>query len=251
MPTIRDQAVCLRRWEFSETSQTVCLLTQQNGIINGLAKGARRERGTFSGGFEPLTTGQIVAVVKPQRELATLTAWHLESVCWAIRQNLAANRAGLYMADLVHRMLKDHDPHEKLFDVLVSSMDQLNQSQRISEVLLKFQWTLLVECGYQPELNHHVETGQNLPENAPTLAFDPRQGGLVEDLGDASQWRVRQETVKALRDLVADNLDERTSPEILQRANRLLASYIREVLGTEPATLRWAFPDLTSTTSSP
>ncbi len=250
MPTIRDQAVCLRRWEFSETSQTVCLLTCQNGIINGLAKGARRERGSFSGGFEPLTVGQIVAVVKPQRELATLTAWHLESVCWAARQNLTANRAGLYMADLVHRMLKDHDPHEKVFQALLMSMDQLDQPQRISEALLKFQWILLVECGYQPELNQHVETGHALPENAPTLAFDPQKGGLVEDIGDAEQWRVRQETVQVLRRIATDNPDQLKNPEILQRANRLLAAYIREILGTEPATLRWAFPDLASTTAS-
>ena len=42
MPTISDYAICIRRWDFSETSQTVSLFTRESGIIRGLAKGAKR-----------------------------------------------------------------------------------------------------------------------------------------------------------------------------------------------------------------
>ncbi|MCZ6836092.1 MAG: recombination protein O N-terminal domain-containing protein, partial [Planctomycetota bacterium] len=73
MPTISDSAVCIRRWDFSETSQTVSLFTHTHGIIRGLAKGAKREKGAFSGGFDVLTQGHLVAIVKPGRDLATLT----------------------------------------------------------------------------------------------------------------------------------------------------------------------------------
>ncbi|HAC09503.1 MAG TPA: DNA repair protein RecO, partial [Phycisphaerales bacterium] len=52
MPTIRDEAVCVRHWDFSETSQTVSLFLRDHGLVRGLAKGARRERGSFSGGFD-------------------------------------------------------------------------------------------------------------------------------------------------------------------------------------------------------
>ena len=49
MHTLKDTAICIRRWDFSETSQTVSLLTREHGILRGLAKGAKREKGTFSG----------------------------------------------------------------------------------------------------------------------------------------------------------------------------------------------------------
>ncbi|MCH7602254.1 MAG: recombination protein O N-terminal domain-containing protein, partial [Planctomycetes bacterium] len=62
MPTISDYAICIRRWDFSETSQTVSLFTRESGIIRGLAKGAKREKGNFSGGFDLLTLGQVVAI---------------------------------------------------------------------------------------------------------------------------------------------------------------------------------------------
>src|SRR5690606_40070296 len=80
MPTITDNAVCIRRWDFSETSQTVSLFTREHGILRGIAKGAKREKGNFSGGLDILTRGEVVAILKPGRELATLTAWQLQEI---------------------------------------------------------------------------------------------------------------------------------------------------------------------------
>src|SRR6187397_1062720 len=104
MSTITDEAVCIRRWDYSETSQTVSLFTAGHGIIRGLAKGAKREKGKFSGGIDLLSRGQVVAIVKTGRELSTLTEWDLLQTYWPLRENLAANRAGHYMADLIHHM---------------------------------------------------------------------------------------------------------------------------------------------------
>ena len=62
-----DQAICIRHWDWSETSQTVSLFCRASGILRGLAKCARRERGSFSGGIDLLARGEVVAVVKPDR----------------------------------------------------------------------------------------------------------------------------------------------------------------------------------------
>src|SRR4051812_28677764 len=119
MPTITDNAVVIRRWDFSETSQTVSLFTREHGVIRGLAKGAKREQGSFSGGMDLLTRGEIVAIIKSGKDLATLTAWHLQDMFRPLRQNLQANRIALYMADLVHHMIIDHDPHPRVYDDFV------------------------------------------------------------------------------------------------------------------------------------
>jgi DNA repair protein RecO (recombination protein O) len=131
MPPITDNAVCIRHWDFSETSQTVSLFTREHGIIRGLAKGAKREKGDFSGGIDVLTRGQIVAIVKPGRDLATLTQWSLQEMYRATRQSLAANRAGLYMADLVHQMVREADAHPKLFDAMCDCLAGLEDADRI------------------------------------------------------------------------------------------------------------------------
>ena len=78
MPTVIDQAICIRHWDWSETSQTVSLFARDTGIVRGMAKGARREKAPFSGGLEVLTRGEMVAIIKPSSDLANITAWDLQ-----------------------------------------------------------------------------------------------------------------------------------------------------------------------------
>jgi len=249
MPTISDDAVCIRRWDFSETSQTVSLFTRAHGVIRGLAKGAKREKGAFSGGFDVLTRGNLVAIVKPGRDLATLTAWDLQDTMRHLRSNLAANRTAMFMADLVHHMVTDHDPHQRLYDALIEALTALRDPARIDAALLVFQWRLLQEAGYEPVLDRDVQTGRPLPRGGGgTLAFSPAAGGVVIDSGAGDRWRVRAETIKLLRDVATagpgNDALAASDPGTIDRANRLLASYLRELIGDEPAAFRWRFEDL-------
>lgn len=244
MPTIADLAFCIRRWDYSETSQTVSLFAREHGIVRGIVKGAKRAGAAFDGGIDLLTLGQVVAIVKPARDLATVTAWHLLEVFRPLRENLAANRAGLYMADLVHHMLSEHDPHPRLFDALRDALGRLGDTAAISETLLRYEWILLCETGYQPQLDRDAQTGGSLPEDGSTLAFSPSAGGVVADTGTADRWRVRRETIDVIRRVAGQRAGPASDARGYERANRLLASYIREVLGHEPKAMRWAFPGL-------
>jgi DNA repair protein RecO (recombination protein O) len=247
MPTIRDTAVCLRHWDFSETSQTVSLFTREHGVVRGLAKGAKRERGSFSGGIDVLTRGEVVAIVKRGRDLATLTAWHLQETYRVLRRDLDANRAAFYMADLVHNMLTDHDPHPRLFDALCAGLRALATTKTIPAALLGVQWAVLEECGYRPELRCDVETGAALDEETGPLTFDAHAGGLVAGEGQGRGWRVRVETIALLREVAAAADVAGGDPVVHGRANRLLAAYCREIIGREIPSLRWAFSDLSDT----
>ncbi len=246
MPTITDNAICIRRWDFSESSQTVSLFARDHGVLRGIVKGAKREKGRFSGGLDLLTLGQVVAIVKPTSELATLTEWTLLRTFRAVRMSLSANRAGLYMADLVHHMLRDHDPHPPLFSAFELALGALDNESAIGLTLLTFQWTLLDESGYRPELALDAATGKALPGGDKTLAFSAAAGGVVADTGTGERWRVRPETISLLRRISGSGApdDESVALDTVDRANRLLAAYFREILGHEPNAMRWAFTDL-------
>jgi DNA repair protein RecO (recombination protein O) len=244
MPTVTDNAICIRRWDFSETSQTVSLFLRGHGIVRGMVKGAKRARGGFEGGIDLLTLGQVVAIVKPARNLATVTQWRVLDAFRALREHLGANRAGLFMADLVHHMVTEHDPHPDLFDALRSALAGLADPQRIDPTLLDFEWAVLRETGFRPQLEHDTETGAPLPADAATLGFSASAGGVVADTGAADRWRVRRETIDLLRAAAAGKPTGGVDASHHRRAARLLAAYIREVLGAEPKSMRWAFPDL-------
>lgn len=239
MSILNDTAICLRCWDFSETSQTVSLLTKQHGIIRGLAKGSRRDNAGFSGGFDPLTRGNIVARLKPGKELITLTEWNLEHVWWTTRNNLDVNRGAIYLIDLVGRMITDQDPHSQVFDALQDALNRMDDGHDIDWPLLRFQWSLLVETGYQPTLTTDSE-------HEPIVAFCSRVGGVVEDTGEIDRVRVRKETIEVLRMLQNDGPMQTIDPVTLHRANRLLAHYLRDIIGTESAAMRWMWGSITT-----
>ena len=230
MAILNDTAICMRCWDFSETSQTVSLLTKEHGLMRGLAKGSKRDNGAFSGGFDPLTRGHIVARMKANSDLATLTEWQLEHVWWSTRNSLAINKAAIYMADLIVRMINDQDPHTNIYDSLCTALDRMEDGHDIDWPVLRFQWSLLVETGYQPTLATNDE---------PVVAFSSGIGGVVADTGEIDRVRVRRETIEVLRLLQDDLPMQPTQPETLHRANRLLAHYLRDIIGKDTAAMRW------------
>ncbi|MFG0328801.1 MAG: DNA repair protein RecO [Phycisphaerales bacterium] len=238
---LRDEAVCVRHWDFSETSQTVSLFAREHGLLRGLAKGAKRERGTFSGGIGLLTRGRVLAIVKPSRELATLTEWDLTELFPVLGRSLEAHYAGLYFADLTHHLFSPHDPHPAAYDALVRSLRSLDDSEGAAPAAtLRFQWTALVEAGYRPALDRDAETGEptNLAD-AETFGFSARHGGVVNDSGASDRWRVRAETVDLLRSIDAGADLSTADATIVTRANRLLAAYLRAILDRELPTMRY------------
>jgi len=243
VPPLRDDAICIRHWDWSETSQTVSLFTRASGLIRGIAKGSKREKAPFSGGIELLTRGEVVALLRPSSDLANITAWDLQETFPAIRKSLAAFHSAMYLADLALHTLHDRDPHPALFDALIAALRRLDSAPP-TEVILAYLWTTLVECGWRPELDRDVVSGSPLPQ-AKDFGFAPSLGGFTREtsLGGAAPgpiWRVRSETLTLLRALAADG-SAATGPST-DRASRLLHAYISAILGRELPTASNLFP---------
>jgi DNA repair protein RecO (recombination protein O) len=232
VPTIRDEAVCIRHWDWSETSQTVSLLTREYGVLRGVAKGAKRERSNFSGGLELLTRGEVQVRTKAAGSLSTLTSWDLLESYPVLRSSLSAHRVAMNMADVSGALFEEGDPHPRLYDGLVGSLRGLQSGGQPGMLLVRFQWMALGESGYRPELMRDADTGAALPAAA-VYYFSARHGGLVSGPTPGA-WRVRKDTVEVLRGIGGQAAsDSAGSGESLRRAARLLASYMTEILGRE------------------
>ena len=226
--TIRDEAVCIRHWDWSETSQTVSLFTRDHGIVRGLAKGSKREKAPFSGGIELLTRGEVVAIVRSSGALATITAWDLIDAYPGARRSLRGFYVGCYLLDLVHHAVTDADPHPGLFERLLHALDLVGGQPELA--LLLGQWGVLAETGYTPGLPEG-------PGGDGGLWFLPREGVCVWRAPPPPPhdgWRVRPETIALLDTLGRGERPEpNTDAATVERACRLLGSYIRYVLGQD------------------
>lgn len=245
MPTIRDEAIVLRRWDWSETSQAALLFTREHGLLRGLAKGAKRERGAFSGGVEPLTRGEFAAIVKQSSELSTLTEWDLREVLLGARRSIRGFLAAHYMADIIRHAVHDSDPHPPLWLVTLDCLRRMDTPADIEWSLAQFQWAVLVETGYKPDLRAATTpvTEKTAADAVWTYHADR---GILEPGSpktDIDQnWGIRGQTVGLLLSLSKQSsIVSAWDTETVERANRFLASCLRGSLSHTPPTMERLF----------
>jgi DNA repair protein RecO (recombination protein O) len=182
MPLARDRCICLRKVEYSETSQIVALFARDHGIIRLIAKGAHRRTkagaSKFDGGVDLLDLGDAVFAHAPERDLCPLTEWHLADGHLELRKSLRGMYLGLYAAELIGTLIEEHDPHPSLFDRFQQTLTDLSTS-RVEEAFLAFELDLLRETGYLPELGACVQCGSATSDRDGRIFFTPARGGVV------------------------------------------------------------------------
>ena len=167
-----DDAIVLAARRHGETSAIVALLTQRNGKHAGLARGAfgARARGTWE-------IGNIVHASWRGRlpeHLGTLTAEVERTPSAALLDDRRALLALASACALVDATLAEREPHERLYDSLVTLLDRLG-APGWPAAYVRFEVGLLAELGFGLDLTACAATGTKAD-----LAFvSPRSGRAV------------------------------------------------------------------------
>lgn len=181
MSLVQDRCICVRRVEYSETSQILTLFSRAHGMVKVIARGAHRRTkagaSKFDGGIDLLDVGGAVFTHYTDRDLSTLTEWTLREGHPELRRTLRGLYLGFYAAELVSFLIEEHDPHPELFDSLERTLAELG-TNRAEQAFLAFELDLLRETGYLPELGACVSCGVVINDRG-TLSFDSNHGGIV------------------------------------------------------------------------
>lgn len=233
MPRLLTPAICLRHWDYSETSQTALLFSEQAGLVRALAKGSRRDDPRFSGGIEITDLAEADIILPDSGAMATLAGWDLLRTHRIIRTSMSAFHIAMYTLDLLGATLGDRDPHPRAFHATLDLLGSLGESAEeypLASVAI-FQWVLLDEIGYRPNLSR--------PEDDGLLRFAPDQGRFIDEQDSARAWKVRAETWSVLNGLSEGVVP--TSEKNVDRASALLGAYLREIAGREIASAEQVF----------
>ena len=181
MAMVSDRCICLRKVEYSETSQILLLFSREFGLQKVIAKGAHRRTkagsSKFDGGADLLDVGQAVFSHRLDKDMGLLTEWSLREGNLELRRNLRAMYLGLYAAELTGLLFEEHDPHGDLFDRLEATLLELG-TPRLEEAFLAFELDLLRESGYLPELGACANCGSEVGPREPVY-FSPGRGGIL------------------------------------------------------------------------
>ena len=150
---IQEAAYLLHSTPYRETSLIVDLFTREHGRIAAVAKGAKRPHSSLRAAllqFQPLKVSYT-----GRNELRTLTA--AEWAGGSIAPRGDALLCAFYLNELLVRLLPREDAHPSLFDGYARTLDELTTGAPVDEVLRRFEWSLLRETGYAPDLGHDAE----------------------------------------------------------------------------------------------
>jgi DNA repair protein RecO (recombination protein O) len=146
-----ELAFVLHTTPWRETSLVVDLLTQQHGRIAAVAKGAKRANSAMRAlqlSFQPIRVSWT-----GHSELRTLTKAEWQG---GLAQPEGESLfCGFYLNELLVKLLHREDPHPAVFTSYYETLERLTfaQSSLHREWALRyFEWRLLQECGYAPDL---------------------------------------------------------------------------------------------------
>lgn len=176
----KDEAVVLRRLDYSETSQVLAFFTRSNGQIRLIAKGIKRgTKKAFAVGIDLLEAGTVVfARAEGRGGLGTLTEWQQGETFLGLRLDVRCLYAGQYAAEVTAALTEEGDPHPELYDALIDLLRSLAAGGDPVAQAARFQMQLLTSIGLVPILDvcaacHQAQRDGDLEW------FSAGQGGMI------------------------------------------------------------------------
>jgi DNA repair protein RecO (recombination protein O) len=130
MPKHTSDAIILNTKDYLESDKIVCAFTRTHGVINAIAKGAKRSKRRFSGTLEPFSEVDLFYSFKEGFDLMMIESAQLISANLGIREDLSLLAHASILAEVTMVLSGPHDPtpgaYEHLRDAL-SCMDKDKQ----------------------------------------------------------------------------------------------------------------------------
>ncbi len=223
-----EPAYVLHGRPYRETSLLLEVFTRDHGRIGLVARGARSSRSRWKSVLQPFRPLLISWVQRG--ELGTLTA--ADQVASPPAAQGQALFCGLYVNEVLLRVLQRSDPHPELFESYRGLLADLATDNNSEPFLRVFEKNLLDALGFGMQLE--FESGSNVPiEAAGRYQYVSEQGLVRVSAGqetgkqDAGKKGVSGEALIALQ---SNQVRDRHLPEL----KRLMRTVLRYHLGDKP-----------------
>jgi len=220
-PAELHQAYVLHTRNYRETSLIVDFLVPDVGRVSAVVRGARRPKSPQRSLLQPF--GRLLISWFGKGELKTLKV--LESDNQLSQLKGKALFSGLYLNELLVRLLKAEEPCETLFENYQQALLNLTQTQSVEPVLRRFEKHLLHTLGYWLSF--------------PEKSADPIRCFYLDI---DCQWlpmttlptQAQQPRCFLTADLAAIVQDDYSADETLRAAKRLMRLALAPLLGDKP-----------------
>jgi len=235
------EAVVLHHTYYGEADIILNLFTPEYGLQQGFAKSARKSRKRFGAVLEPFT--QAIFYWRPGRgSLWLLQEAELMTTRSGLRKDLQQLALASYGVELVSLLLENGEPQQRVFELLCSFLDHLENGGDESVARLLFELRLIYLLGYMPHLLHCSECLKIFSHE--NVWFDAKRGGsLCRECAGSTDVSVALGTLGSLaRTLRVSHCQFsgfRFGVKTLHEANLILQQVLQQIVPREPKSLKF------------
>lgn len=175
----RTEGICLRRIDYSNTSQVATFLTADSGRLSFLAKGVKRapKRGVRTG-FDLLASYELIYTERRAGSLLNLTKRSMIESFRGLREALERTLCAYYAAELVLNLTAEGLPCPRLHELLLESLRRFARGENLGLTVLTLEIGALQELGSCPTFEACAECDNKLGRTG-RLLFSPSHGGAL------------------------------------------------------------------------
>ncbi|HTN33471.1 MAG TPA: DNA repair protein RecO [Marinobacter sp.] len=214
----QEPAYVIHRRSWRETSLIVDVFTLNHGRIALVAKGASGAKSLLKAHLQPFQP--LMLNWSGRGELKTLI--HADVRPGPALRRTTALYSGLYLNELLQRVLPPSDPYPTLFAAYIEALDNLAENSDVEPVLRRFEQSFAAALGYDFAWNFATDTGEPVEESG-RYCYDPEQGILASPTQSARLQGLQGSVLLALAE---GDLSSDACRRTAKRVMRVLTDYL-------------------------
>lgn len=153
MALFETEAVILRNVKLGEADKIVVALTRHEGVVRGVARGARKLKSKYGASLEPFTVVRLTFYEKETRELVSISEAEIMKSYFSLMSDDAVFTTLERMAGLVLEFAPLRAPDERLYRMFRACLEALEREPgRAQEIALYSEVWVLRLSGFLPDL---------------------------------------------------------------------------------------------------
>lgn len=217
-PEQQEPAYVIHRRPWRETSLMVDVFTLNWGRMTVIARGANSAKSPLKAQLQPFQP--LMLDWAGRGDLKTLTQVDVRS--GPSLHRTASLYSGLYLNELLQRVLPAADPHPTLFGAYIDAIAELADVTDVEPVLRRFERAFAAALGFDFAWDLATDSGQSVEPDR-QYCYDPEQGIMA---APGPGVRLQNLSGEVLLALAAGDLSSEPCRRTAKRVMRVLTDYL-------------------------
>lgn len=175
MSTVKAKGLIIKQSDFKEANRVLTIFTEDFGIINAVAYGAKSIRNKNSASTQVMTYADFI-FSNTNRDMMSVQSAEIIDSFFGVKEDITKLSLCTYFADLVYSLLNSNSPDCDMLSLMLNSLYALSYKDfDIKKIKAVFELRAMAYGGYMPNISYCV--GCSSIENI--THFNAQKGGIV------------------------------------------------------------------------